>query len=305
MGIRESLKQQPDELNFKDFTMPEDELKQKLKFDVEKDIYPKEKEFLSKLSKNELSATNLMAFKIVFESIPENLNTNLETELTKILNNYRPSNPGDTSLSGNTTTTTEAVFEREIFLEYIAPLKLNYPNFDFIKFFQDQEDGILEELANFSDLEIILGRANCEDYVKYIALLKILLPSVKLPESAKVLPTIRESLRELRDENRWDLFIKLAGYASLAFSDGFETINVSEKDWKNMINEFKKWSWQKKANFATQLWPSFNIFLEDAMLLKILAAKEVRITDQGLELIMPEKQDYKSKIPPRPERRNF
>lgn len=42
-----------------------------------------------------------------------------------------------------------------------------------------------------------------------------------------------------------------------------------------------------------------------AMRLKILAAKEVRITDNGLELVMPEKKGFQKEEKPRPERKKF
>ena len=80
-----------------------------------------------------------------------------------------------------------------------------------------------------------------------------------------------------------------------------------QKDFKSFLTK-EFWKGVKKAlaeykDRSSGLWSAF---AGEAMYLKLLAAEEIKSTDQGLEVIMQkEKPEFKEETPPMPEKRKF
>ena len=80
----------------------------------------------------------------------------------------------------------------------------------------------------------------------------------------------------------------------ILFPERVEELGLEDK-WAEMKKVYE-WDCQRGNWLRTAI---------QAMHLRILAAKEVRITDQGLELVMQEPETFHRDIPPRPVRREF
>ena len=72
-------------------------------------------------------------------------------------------------------------------------------------------------------------------------------------------------------------------------------LGLDEEAWQGMKRELEilrqKEEWEE--------------FFKQVMEMKILAAKEVKITDRGIECVMPSKESFRESKPERPVRRKF
>ena len=103
-----------------------------------------------------------------------------------------------------------------------------------------------------------------------------------------------------RMEEVWDVIMHQAMFLKILFPDRVKELEL-ESIWDGMkVNYEELCKGEKRWSQGEKRW---QFVAEEAMILKVLTTKEVEITDQGLELIMPAKEDYRSEITPRPERK--
>ncbi|NQV12911.1 MAG: hypothetical protein HQ530_01265 [Parcubacteria group bacterium] len=106
---------------------------------------------------------------------------------------------------------------------------------------------------------------------------------------------VKEVLDSKKENEEWQDYIKEAVCFRVLFPKKFNELQFDNEIWSEMRNVFYK---QQKSNIMSATFRS-------AFFLKVLAAKEVKITDQGLELIMSEKESFQQTTPPRPERKEL
>ena len=110
----------------------------------------------------------------------------------------------------------------------------------------------------------------------------------------KLWQNIQKELPYYADKGDWEIFSGLTAYAKVLFPD--RNIAISKGRWDQMIDHLNKLKTDKK-------WRDFSIMV---MSLKILAAEQVKITEQGLEIgESREAANLKQQKQKRPERRQF
>ena len=133
-------------------------------------------------------------------------------------------------------------------------------------------------------------------YIKQASELKILFPNhIDELDLESKWEDIKEGYEKLKQEKRWLLVSNQLARFKMLFPEKMEELNWQE-NLGQMINNFRfdfgDNEGLKNANLAILM----------ARNLKIIAAKEIKITDQGMELVMPEKEEFEDKVPDRPER---
>ncbi|MDO8618637.1 MAG: hypothetical protein Q7R49_01690 [Candidatus Daviesbacteria bacterium] len=100
-----------------------------------------------------------------------------------------------------------------------------------------------------------------------------------------------------KEKKQWETFAGGAANLRLLVPQSFARIGINEADWAGMRAQFDKLRQDPTKRLT---------FAYFARHLKILAAKEVKVTDKGLELTMPEPtQALTTSTPPMPETRKF
>jgi len=125
--------------------------------------------------------------------------------------------------------------------------------------------------------------------------LKILFPTkfVQLEFDQEILQKARDSASSEKDAGIW-MFAYYMSRMRIAFPEMYEEVGISSDDWQAMKERIALY---KREGYG-------NMFLMAASM-KILAAEEVRVGDNGLELIMKKEGDFKQVKKPRPERLEF
>ena len=103
-------------------------------------------------------------------------------------------------------------------------------------------------------------------------------------------------------------FIELATYMKILHPEKVHELMIGEDEWEKMKTLLEKIRTVKENNqgLPPPRKEARMTFSELAMAMKILAAEEVKITESGLKITMPEKkEDLENKILPLPERRDF
>jgi len=124
---------------------------------------------------------------------------------------------------------------------------------------------------------------------------KILDPNFDILVDEKVRQGIREELQDDRENGHWANFADEA--MALKLIDSLYGLKMDQEAWKGMRGELEKYKkdGDRGLNFAK---------LAGAM--KILAAKKVEVTDEGLKITMSErKESIKPETPPIPEAKQF
>mgnify|MGYP006865039859 CR=1 FL=1 len=97
-----------------------------------------------------------------------------------------------------------------------------------------------------------------------------------------------------RNKRKWSqAFIKMAIGVKILFPERMVELGIENK-WQQMKESYEDFCKLEEWKLATI----------QAMNLKILAAQEIKITDQGLELVMENEEEFADDIPERPERLN-
>ncbi len=289
MGIRESLEKPGEEvLNLKNFVVPEDEPKDELGFDVEKEITDKDWQMMNKdLSKKHppkverfdngiTFCSQLILMKIVSSDKVSNISADdwAWNKLDVNLNGYLKQQRWEGY--SNLLTKAKALFPNKFSELTIAE---NWPS-------------MKEEIA---ENQSINTPGSWHDFFSQARAMKIIAPDkvsdLGLNENAW--NKIKSSLERNRREKRWSDFAWVAEQIRILFPERTSEIKLDKEAWTGMKNELKK-------DRETKDW---YLFASHASKMKTLAAKEIKFTDHGLELIMPERENFKPKTTPRPERR--
>ncbi len=96
-------------------------------------------------------------------------------------------------------------------------------------------------------------------------------------------------------QGSWHAFADQAMNLKILFPDRTAELDLNDSAWQGMKEELE--SDRRNNNWGD--------FTSQATELKILAANEVKVTDQGLEITMRPLESFKSEKKPRPERKNF
>lgn len=131
------------------------------------------------------------------------------------------------------------------------------------------------------------------DFLDLILLFPDRKSDINLDESLYL--SAKRETEDTLQQGKWHDFVSLALSLRLVFPERFTEIKIKTNDWQ-MMKEALKNSVEEKG------WNSRNIALAAGM--KILAAEEVKITDQGLEITMP-KPAFQRFAQPLPQIRKF
>ena len=129
------------------------------------------------------------------------------------------------------------------------------------------------------------------DFSSLAADIKILDPTLGLNLNPDTLRGVRDQLEIYREADNWWIFSWQAMHMKIL--DPRIDLNLDETAWQGMRESLK--------NFRGD-WSSFS---KQAMLMKILAAEEVKVTDKGLEIKMRKDKPLTSGVPPLPETKQF
>lgn len=148
----------------------------------------------------------------------------------------------------------------------------------------------------------------------------IVVPKSHMNELARMkIAAPERDLRTILDENLWRSYQKMIknnisqklwrfvasnlSNMRILFPEQVTELTPDASLWESLLEDFKKESARINLMSASRGSPTdLAAYARD---LKILAAKDVRITDEGLELIMTKKETHREKVAPRPIRPNF
>lgn len=281
MGIRESLEKVDEQnLNLKDLNLEQEE-NQESDFDVEKEA---EKQFENiKLDLDNYRNVHdwenflMLAYqiKIIYPDKIQELNLNQEAleEVLKVL---------------------ETTLNRDYLLQRCAEVKILFPDYDGLyleEIWEQFQENLRETKKADLNQESLTG---IEALINRIYNGKILFSNrfsgLDFDFNRKERQTIA---RKLRQESKLQYFLQSVSKLKVIFPDlDLQNIGINEKFWEKVKKEFdSKKNHGEHHNCAVIL-----------SCCKIILAEEVKITDQGLELVMPEKKFKPEKLQ-RPERR--
>ena len=176
------------------------------------------------------------------------------------------------------------VARQAMFLKILFPDKVGQLGLEEFK------QSLFENLASEFDAEWF-------KIFEYVKCVKVLYPDQNITELIK-----KHSLTTEWDKRCQDLSANLSENKELyrvscslmglrvAFLDG---VKINKQQWEEMEGLYRE-------RTQKDLW--YNA-LSEAANLKILSAKEVKVTNQGIELVMGDKEDFKDGLAERPERR--
>ena len=224
-------------------------------------------------------------------------------------------------------------FDWPLFFSHIAAAKLLFPE-------KVNELGIdehaLEEMKQ--DLEGHPG--TIASFLVMDANIKIFFPGGKGIETEDFFSDAKKTLQRYRSQENWPYFAYYAMYTAILFPNKISELNIDETAWQGMIDSlghFRNMEWvdlfarlasemrllcperTSELGLDAAMWQKikelFDLYrsedkwigiLDLAKSSKLLAAEEIKITDQGLEIIMQrEKPEFKEETPPIPQTRKF
>ena len=111
---------------------------------------------------------------------------------------------------------------------------------------------------------------------------------------------MKDILQQYRIDRDWMSYTIHAVNMRILYPEKTTGLGFDTLPWKEIKDEIKEpLTGSETKDFWRRLCVAF-------MYLKLLAAEEIKITDQGLEVIMQkEKPEFKEEIPPMPQRRSF
>lgn len=174
------------------------------------------------------------------------------------------------------------------FLKFISLQKFLFP--DYFKKNNLDEEEIWQKQKRKLDR---VHQDNWTDFFHYNYDLKILFPNKNQNLVYNFDDTDKKEIEDIfkNIDNLKDLIYETA-YLKVVFPDfDLKKIGINKKFWNSVKKGLREVSPFNKAMILSRC--------------KILAAEEVRITDQGLELVMPEKKQFKPEKLQRPERREY
>lgn len=285
MGIRESLDQLDEkDLNLKNFTIQEDEPEQELEFDVEKEI----------------SERDWREMKKELEWYRKSKNWYRFATLAMCMSNLKPDKKAELHIDDSWQ---EMLDELEIdgtimYRGLASSMAILRP--------EKREELVFDEMWQIEKkemktkkMETMVNSIKAEDPIDFIySAYNLLVIQPQKKEELELDDKVWQKMKIVLNEKRnifLGSFIELAMRTFVFWPDRKNELNIDHEAWKEMKNELKK---RRNVLDKTLLG-----FAELAMSMYILSADRVKITDQGLELEMPEKESHQQKIPPRPERR--
>ncbi|NQV13473.1 MAG: hypothetical protein HQ530_04210 [Parcubacteria group bacterium] len=102
-------------------------------------------------------------------------------------------------------------------------------------------------------------------------------------------------LEDQRQEDRIGIYTSALTDLKIVLPEYVNRYGLDNKIWQDMKDKLDTFRGEEK----------WLVFGELASNLKVLAAEEIKTTDQGLELVMPKQENFKEATPPRPERKEL
>ncbi|MDO8618668.1 MAG: hypothetical protein Q7R49_01845 [Candidatus Daviesbacteria bacterium] len=160
-----------------------------------------------------------------------------------------------------------------------------------------------EELINDSEWDMIKKYLQTVDwpgnysYFQYAAAVKMLSPEKAQEfdlDNDRSWQLGLQILKDSREANGWLNFIKTAAYMKIINPEKFKEFEITEADWKSMKEYLLKGPGAPGDK------------VERAAEILTLQADEIKLTPEGVEVIMPEpKTSFKEEVPALPEVRKF
>ena len=126
--------------------------------------------------------------------------------------------------------------------------------------------------------------------------LKILYPEKTVSYSDGVQTELGADIQKSYRRKEWLILAEYLGVYKILFPGKKTGVKLNDEFWQGVKDELKRYSEKKEIRS----------FLYYAMCLKLIAAKEIKITDTSFEVIMPEeKPDFKEALPPMPQYKKF
>ena len=178
-------------------------------------------------------------------------------------------------------------------LDYVFEIKLAFP--------ERISELNLDKLQEINKhIEVYRQRNDWAMFASAAMKMKILFPEriaeLHLDETAWV--GMKEELEQLRTPDLWGYFAKRAMAMKILYPEKSSELNLDSHAWEGMKQDLEKCRAQEHKTW----WH----ISEQAIAMKILVAEEIKITDKGLEIIMPkEKPVFKEEVPSMPQRRKF
>jgi len=270
----------PERINIKDLTLEEPPKKRELPFDVERDIteedWDKLCRFLEEISVDDPARRSSFAYvamntKLLYPNKPAEYFEGLAEKIKSSAEQNRPDSYQNFSLIA-------------------AALKVLSPE-KFSEFHIDNNDwqGMKEVLESYKNGD------HWDNFAWHAMKMKIIFPNktseLFLDENAWF--HMEETLFRHRNNNDRALF---AMEMRLLFPEKVLDFRIDKQMWDEM----------GKALTQSRIENEYYDFSTLAVTMKLLAAEEIKITDQGLEVIMQkEKSEFKEETPPMPQTRKF
>lgn len=298
MGIRESLEQSEKngELNLKNFVMPEDEKEEGgFDFDVEKEITEEDWQEIKRHFNESMEmrasfdCLGILSDELVVASERKNELIS-EAGEQKLVKDVIESNEGFSDLltifeldsdNINLNFIDFALSLGRVFRLPVTDIKLGW-------------QGCYSVIEHFYLVyESIFPAVNIINLLKSIAVLRLLFAEEMKDDSLlnKIADTCLEKMRK-KASSHFD--VELMAVYKIAFS---EKARFLKFDWESVIKTINGLRYEKNP-------PLWSCFLRGKACMKILSAKEAKLTDNGIELIMPEKSLKRDNLK-RPERRTY
>ena len=279
----------PERINIKDLTLEEPEKKEGLPFDVERDITEEDwKKLIDTLSGYRVGGEwyefgwQAMAMKIIFPDKFSDvaLDETVWHEMKKRLDGWRIESRWN--IEGLIWHTCQM---KILFPERVGELNLNEGLWEGIK------------IAITRDRLGHLWRALADKLIAAKILFPEMISELHFDEfDEEVWREIKKEMDSSRAAGNWEVFSWRAVALKFFFPKRVQELGLDAKAWQGMEDMLP----QYQADDAQR------DFAVHAMLMKLLAAEEINITDKGLEIIMQKKDpEFKEETPPMPQARKF
>jgi len=293
----------PERLNIKDLTIEEPESQERLAFDPEKDLTEEDWENM----KDELEICrgegeennewfNFAKQASVMKLLDSNVDLGIDSKTWQAMNDKLDEYQEQGAKLAQGIISGENLQPWKDFSLMAMNLKIIDPSFNFKKY------GVLDDL-NWEGMERELADCRASgDYNEFSdqsVAMKILDPKSKIEINEEDWKELQRDLNYWEETGTKESDKNFFGFSRVAANMKIldpTSIHVDEKNWEKMRNYLDR---------ERRIYQNRHALSNQALFMKILAAKRVEATEKGLEIAMQEKEGLESEASIMPEKRNF
>ncbi len=173
-------------------------------------------------------------------------------------------------------TTDSDIFEQAFNLRVLCPHKIGQINMNWIKV-----ESLMRRITHRT------AASTLKDNLMMRSAIKLLYPEKEVASSSGIKATVGIYLDRGRERDDWEQFLVFAALARLLDSQIIESLDLTNKD-KDQMKDYV----EMMKNFAESD-NTWEFFARQAAYLAMISAQEIKINDDGLQLIWSQKTEKK------------